>query len=343
MGRKGSELTPEVKIIVVEMYQSGQNVKNIANLLKIPRTTIAYVIKRFHQRGTTENVKRSGRPSMIDDRNYRHLERIVKRDRRAPLGEITAKYNSTSGKQVSTKTVKRKLRDHGFRRSVYRKKVVIRAVNRKKRVSWCREKRWRTVSNFWKFVIFSDECQVCVGQDQRIYIWRKPEEGWRPDLVVRRDQRPVKVMVWGCVCYNGVGTLAKVDGNINAQKYIDIIEDNLWAVILRHFPGNNYLFQDDNAPVHRAKKTQQHFANSGIKSMSWPSQSPDLNIIENVWLYIKRKLQPRVYNIKNSQDLYREILQIWQSIQSDYIKSLYSSIPRRIKNVIRLKGHLTKY
>ena len=32
----------------------------------------------------------------------------------------------------------------------------------------------------------------------------------------------------GCICYNGVGTLTKVEGNtgINADKYTSILEDN---------------------------------------------------------------------------------------------------------------------
>ena len=34
-----------------------------------------------------------------------------------------------------------------------------------------------------------------VGEDQRIYIWRKPEESWRPNLVHRPEQRPVKVLI----------------------------------------------------------------------------------------------------------------------------------------------------
>ena len=116
---------------------------------------------------------------------------------------------------------------------------------------------------------------VYIGEDQPIYVWRKPEEVWRPDLIKRRAQCPVKVMVWGCICFNGVGTLCKVDGNINTQKYIAILEDNIWYVIARHFPRNNFLFQDDNAPVHRAAVTRQYCATNGLKFMSWPSQSPE--------------------------------------------------------------------
>ena len=48
-----------------------------------------------------------------------------------------------------------------------------------------------------------------------------------------------------------------VEGNINADKYIRSLEDNIWPVIVRHFPENDYLFQDDNAPVHRARSTKE--------------------------------------------------------------------------------------
>jgi hypothetical protein len=32
-------------------------------------------------------------------------------------------------------------------------------------------------------------------------------------------------MVWGCICYNGIGTLTKVEGNINVDKYNTLLEN----------------------------------------------------------------------------------------------------------------------
>ena len=141
-----------------------------------------------------------------------------------------------------------------------------------------------------------------VGQDSRIYILRKRGKGWRPDLVEARRAKPCfSVMIWGCITWHGVGTITAVDqGNINAQKYQQILDDNLWPVIAQHFQNDQYIFQDDNAPVHRARSTQEFIHRNGITTMNWPAQSPVINVIENIWLYLKQKLQGRVGRIENS-------------------------------------------
>jgi transposase len=61
--------------------------------------------------------------------------------------------------------------------------------------------------------------------------------------------------------------------------------------------------------------------------MNWPPQSPDLNIIENVWRILKIRLQTRVTRIHNRQELIDAVQEIWQSLTPMYIKSLYNSLP----------------
>jgi hypothetical protein len=85
------------------------------------------------------------------------------------------------------------------------------------------------------------------------------------------------VMFWGCISCYGVGTPTPVVDNLNSEKYINILDENLWPVIAQHFPTSPYVFQEDNAPCHESRRTNQWKT-----KMIFP-QSPDLNIIENVW------------------------------------------------------------
>ena len=128
------------------------------------------IIKRFREAGTVENHQRPGRPRAMDDTGYRQLEKIVKNERRAPLAKITANFNEERNVSVSKRTVRRRLRDHGFSRSVCRKEVVV-------KLAWCMEKTWWTIQYQWSKVIPSDESQVCIGQVKRVFAWGNEEKG----------------------------------------------------------------------------------------------------------------------------------------------------------------------
>ena len=58
---------------------------------------------------------------------------------------------------------------------------------------------------------------------------------------------------------------------------------------------------------------------------------------------MKRELQKSVVDIATKNDLVQEIKSAWRNIELDYIRNLYQSIPGRLDNVIKMKGHLTKY
>ncbi len=83
---------------------------------------------------------------------------------------------------------------------------------------------------------------------------------------------------------------------------------------------------------------------SGIPTLQWPPNSPNLNIIENVWTYIKNQLKndPRGLPI-NKDDLVSRVLEEWQRVPQNFIRKLYASIPRRLLAVISQRGYPTKY
>lgn len=137
-------------------------------------------------------------------------------------------------------------------------------------------------------------------------------------------------MFWGCISYDGIGVIVPVDGNLNSTKYIELLDFHLWPVIAKVFGNRPFIFQDDNATPHCSRQTNTWKQENGIQKFNWPAQSPDLNIIENVWRCIKIKLSREIDNIKNRDDLVAAVTRIWNGLSQTYIRSLYASIPRRL-------------
>lgn len=83
----------------------------------------------------------------------------------------------------------------------------------------------------------------------------------------------------------------------------------------------------------------------------WPSNSPDLNLIEHVWKHLKEKLQTMYPNVSKTpggpkavKNTLAEILpKVWDEIDPKVLESLWKPMPRRVEAVIEAKGWYTKY
>ena len=89
------------------------------------------------------------------------------------------------------------------------------------------------------------------------------------------------LMVWAGIRKRGKTPLIIVDGNLNSEEYLNMLESVLLPFALEKYP-NGYIFQQDNAPSHTALHTQDFFTTEFIDVLPWPPRSPDLSVIETV-------------------------------------------------------------
>ena len=147
-------------------------------------------------------------------------------------------------------------------------------------------------------------------------------------------------MLWGCFSAAGTGRLVRIEAKMNRALLREILEENLLQSAQDLRLGWRLNFQQDNDPKHTAKTTQKWLRVKPLNVLEWPSQSPDLNLIEHLWRDLKIAVHWRYTKIYNPT---------WQSLKGSAEKNGRNSrnigvpSPGRLYAVIAAKGAFTKY
>ncbi|RCN34105.1 hypothetical protein ANCCAN_20055 [Ancylostoma caninum] len=120
-----------------------------------------------------------------------------------------------------------------------------------------------------------------------------------------------------------MGPIHHIKGILDRKAYLDILK----KVMLPHARralGQGSTFQEDNDPKHRSSDVQQWFRRRRITRLDWPSQSPDLNIIEPLWNEPKKRLAGKL--ARNVDEKFAQIKEEWSNIPQTTIDRLIESM-----------------
>ena len=100
--------------------------------------------------------------------------------------------------------------------------------------------------------------------------------------------------------------------------------------------------RQDNAPAHNLILSKTWFSENGLEILkNWPPNSPDINIVENVWSLLKKRVFQR--HPKNIGELRAFCQEELEWIPLEYIQNLYSSIPDRLNKIVQSNWENIKF
>lgn len=220
----GRSISTQVRNLIVRDIQKGLSQRNIAKNYEVSRGAVEQIRRKFQSTGSVVDRIGRGRKRATSKREDMKIIREVKKNPKITVREIQENIYLT----VSDRTVRRRLNEANLHSRFARKRPFISVINKKKRLQFAR--KYANMSlDFWKNILWTDESKFeLFGQKKRIRVWRKHGE----ELQDRHIQKTVKhgggnILVWGCFSWAGVGNLAKIDGIMTADVYIDIINENL--------------------------------------------------------------------------------------------------------------------
>ena len=121
---KSKEISQVLRKKIVDLHKSGSSLGAISKRLKVPRSSVQTIVRKYKHHGTTQPSYRSGRRRVLSPRDQRTLVRKVQINPRTTAKDLMKMLNET-GTKVSASTVKRVLYRHNLKVRSARKKPLL--------------------------------------------------------------------------------------------------------------------------------------------------------------------------------------------------------------------------
>uniref|UniRef100_A0A8C7WT33 Transposase Tc1-like domain-containing protein n=1 Tax=Oryzias sinensis TaxID=183150 RepID=A0A8C7WT33_9TELE len=242
----------ELRIIT---HGKGKGYKTISKQLEIPETTVAH-IQKFKTHGTVANLPGRGRKRKIGDKLRRQIVGTVSKE---PI---------TTSKDIKDRTIHCCLIQSGLHGRRPRRTPLLKRNQKKARLEF-EKMHVDKPQSVWENVLWTDETNwsLLVRNINSMLVDSKMKH---PTTVPTVNHGGGSVLFWGCFAASATGCIEVVQGQMKSPDYQGILGRNVLPSVKK--PGlsrRSWVFQQDNAPKHTAKKSQEWLREKRWTILKW--------------------------------------------------------------------------
>ena len=303
-----------------------------------------------------------GRRPQLDDRDSRRIVSSL-HEFRETVGNVSStdiqRNCGINENQASNRTIRRRLRKLGYSYDQCRRKGQLLQDDLKRGLKFSR-KCQKLPETFWKEGIsfYLDGTgwvhktnPSCHARTDRTRTWKRRGESLRRHCTAKGKKEGVggkmaRFMV--AIAYKkGIIKCHQYDGPVNSEMCKSFIDEHFPNMFETSANPKGKLFLEDGDPSQNSKLSREAMDSIGCRLFKIPPRSPDLNPIENVFHLIGKQLKKDALENNLQRESYAQYCdRVKRSVlafPAHVIDKTIESMPRRIAQIIKVKGQRTKY